>query len=354
MQGAKERTMPKLPLRSLLCKKSISGPLAIALIVAFTANEARAHHVAVGGPTATAGPINAPSADTLRQGEVTVALRAQAENYDEFSNRALEGFAAAGLEGVHNTDAAFIASLAFEYGVTDDLSIGVVAPYVLRYGVREGEIEDGVPEAHVLGGARGFGDLVVTARYRFLDRAQHGVSLSLLASLKTPTGESDERTDSGGSFETEFQPGSGSWDPSVGLAAGAKVGPFFVDASGGYTFVTEGDRDTNLGDRASYNLGLSYRIGKGAHTHDDGVFERHEALDLVLELNGEWGEHERIGAEIDPHSGGSQLFISPGLRYVLKQGWTSFVSVGFPLYEDLNGQQNETDFRATVGLGASF
>lgn len=153
--------MPNFSPRSILCTTSIRAPLAVASIIAITANEARAHHVTVGGPTSAAGPINAPSADTLRKGEVTVAMRAQTENYDEFSNDALEGFAASGLEGVHNTDAAYVASLALEFGVTDDLSIGVVAPFVLRYGVREGELEDGVPEAHILGDARGFGDLVV-------------------------------------------------------------------------------------------------------------------------------------------------------------------------------------------------
>ena len=38
------------------------------------------------------------------------------------------------------------------------------------------------------------------------------------------------------------------------------------------------------------------RLGKGLHTHADGVKERHSALDLIVEMNGEWEERERVGS----------------------------------------------------------
>ncbi len=325
-----------------------------ALYTALATTNANAHHVTVATPASAAGPIITESADTLKKGAIAFSIQSQTENYDEFSNERLEGFAAAGIEGVHNTDAAYVASLAVQYGVTDDFSIGIVAPYVLRYGIREGELEDGEGHADVLGDVRGFGDLVINAKYRVLNRTQDGLSLAFLAGVKAPTGETRESTDGHGLFEAEFQPGSGSWDPHFGIAAGGNVGPFSVDGNVRYTVATEGVQETDLGDNFAYNLGVSYRIGKGAHTHDDGTFERHHALDLVVELNGEWGERERIGPELDPHSGGTQLFVSPGLRYSSPMGWNSFLSVGFPVYEDLNGIQNDTDVRATFGIGASF
>ena len=329
---------------------------AVSIYTALAPSDANAHHVTVAGPAGFAGPINTETADTLPQGKFSVSVQAQTDNYEEFSNDDLEGFATGGIEGVHNTDAAYIASLAGQYGVTDDFSIGVVAPYVLRYGIREGEVDHGDTHTHILGDARGFGDLVVSAKYRVLSRVEDDFSLAFIAGVKAPTGETEEVSlgHDHNLFETEFQPGSGSWDPHFGIAAGKNSGPFSVDGNVRYTVATKGDQDTNLGDKFAYNLGLSYRIGEGAHTHDDGTFERHHALDLIVEFNGLWGERQRVGDFIDPHSGGTQLFVSPGLRYSSPWGWNSFVSVGFPVYEDLNGIQNETDIRGTFGIGASF
>ena len=328
--------------------------LTIGLSLAAAPSVTQAHHVSVAAPAAAAGPVIIESADTLRRGAFSVSIQSQTENYDEIADTDLEGFALDGILGVHNTDAAYVASIGVQYGVTDNLTVGVVAPYVLRYGIREGELESGVPETHVLGDVRGFGDLVVSAKYRVLDRKRDGLSLAFLAGVKAPTGEASEQAHGHDLFETEFQPGSGSWDPHFGIAAGRNIGPVSLDSSIRYTAATEGDQDTDLGDNLTYNFGVSWRIGKGEHVHEDGVYERHQSLDLVLELNGEWQERERIGGTLDPHSGGTQLFISPGLRYTSSLGWSSFLSVGFPVYEDLNGIQNETDFRASFGIGAAF
>ncbi len=326
----------------------------IGIFASVILGDAIAHHVSVSGPSASAGPINTVSPDTIGKGKWSVGVRTQLINYDSFSDTELENFALTGFEEVHNTDAAYIASFALEYGVADDLSVGLITPYVLRYGIREGELENGIPEAHVLGDVRGFGDLTLTAKYRVLNHDKNLFNLALLAGLQIPTGETNEIADDGSRFEAEFQPGSGSWNPIFGVAAGRPVGPISVNGNISYTLATDGAQNTNLGDNLAYNLGVSYRIGKGAHTHDDGVFERHQALDLVLELNGEWQERERIGAALDENSGGTQLFIAPGLRYVSAQGWNSHVSVGFPIQEDLNGIQNDTDVRVTFGVGASF
>ena len=77
--------------------------------------------------------------------------------------------------------------------------------------------------------------------------------------------------------------------------------------------------------------------------------ERHAALDLVLELNGEWQEGEEVGALIDPHSGGNLLFLSPGIRYVSELGWNTALSVGIPVtdrvYRALESDQNEREYR---------
>lgn len=71
-------------------------------------------------------------------------------------------------------------------------------------------------------------------------------------------------------FEVDEQPGSGSWDPFVGLSLSKQLGKISVDANGLYKFATRGSRDSNLGDIVNYNLALSHRLLK------DGVLSFNE------------------------------------------------------------------------------
>ena len=200
----------------------------------------------------------------------------------------------------------------------------------------------------------GIGDLQIGAKYRLLDRREAPIGLALIAGLSIPTGDVRERQNDGSRFETEFQPGTGSWDPRAGLAVSRSVGPISIDASGVYTLRTEGSQDTNLGDHLAFGAAVSWRIGKGPHVHSDGTFERHDALDLILEFNGEWEERERIDGVRDLNSGGTQLFLSPGARFVSSNGWNAYATVSIPVHDDLNGIQNETDMHLKLGLVVSL
>jgi hypothetical protein len=85
-----------------------------------------------------------------------------------------------------------------------------------------------------------------------------------LVGVKTPTGTTDERDNEGELFETEFQPGSGSWDPLIGLAVTRGFGRWSLDSNVLYSLATEGVQQTDLGDRFHYNGAISYRlIGAG-------------------------------------------------------------------------------------------
>jgi hypothetical protein len=91
-----------------------------------------------------------------------------------------------------------------------------------------------------------------------------------------------------------------------------------------------------------------------SHLHDHA----HEAsgvpaLDLMLELNGEWSAKQETNGIKDRNSGGNTLFISPGMRLSLNQ-WSGFVSVGVPIVDDLNGIQSESSWRITTGAAWAF
>ena len=187
--------------------------------------------------------------------------------------------------------------------------------------------------------------------------------------IKTPTGETGEQDDQGELFEAEFQPGTGSWDPMVGLALTRAQGRWSVDANALYTIATEGTQHTDLGDRLHYNGAVTYRL-KGVdaevshvvapHSHN-GESHHHQhvssrtglVIDAVLELNGEWQDKQNENGETDPNSGGNVVFLSPGVR-LASNNWSGFATVGIPIINDLNGLQSEPTYRLFGGVLVGF
>jgi len=120
------------------------------------------------------------------------------------------------------------------------------------------------------------------------------------------------------------------------------MGSVSVDADLRYTLVTEGSQDTDLGDLMNYDLSLSYHVpGK-------------LSLDLVLEANGEWKQKEEIDGSKDENTGGHILYLSPGMRVRLNNALSAFITVGFPVIQDLNGIQSDTNFRTLFGISVGL
>lgn len=74
----------------------------------------------------------------------------------------------------------------------------------------------------------------------------------------------------------------------------------------------------------------------------------------MLELNGEWKEKEKIKGVKDKNSGGSSLFISPGMRFIFSNNWSAYLSGSFPIFQDHNGIQSDIDYKALLGVVFSF
>lgn len=104
-----------------------------------------------------------------------------------------------------------------------------------------------------------------------------------------------------------------------------------------------------MGDTFSYNAALSYHLGTGAAGGDtrDWFFlpRGNRALDLILELNGQWRERQTLDGRTERNAGAHQLYLSPGLRLTAGRHWNLGLSFGIPLVEHFNGDQDELDFR---------
>ncbi|MBI5016213.1 MAG: transporter [Deltaproteobacteria bacterium] len=318
----------------------VRGALALTAFVLVTWHgTALGSHVSLGaGAGEAGGPITTVPASGLERGQWVTDLGVDYLRFDTFSQDRLLRFAAADRE-VHNVASVTTYTAGFSLGLAEGIGVHLGLPYVFRDDVVESEPPD---EVHRHGDASGFGDASVHFHHRLVHFVEHDLRLALLYGLKVPTGDTSEKDADGTRFEAEFQPGSGSWDPFLGLSASAGPGPLSVHGNVTYTLVTEGTQDTDLGDRLSANLAAVYRLSAPV------------AVDLVLEANGLWQAKEKAHGEKDPDSGGRVLLLSPGIRAIFGQWLAAYGSLGVPVFQDLNGDQNELDYRLTAGVNASF
>jgi hypothetical protein len=257
--------------------------------------------------------------------------------------------------GVHSIDTITNTSLSLSHGATENFSVSARLPYIKRENIRESELEGGVPEAHTHGDSSGVGDLLLFGQYRVRERAD--LDVAILFGVKLPTGETDDKDNDGVLFETEFQPGTGSWDVLLGASATKGSGSFGYHANFLYNKTTEGSQSTEIGDALSYNAALTYRLDNSHATHDHSHDNTSESngfnWDLSIELNGETRQKNQISNVSDENSGGTTIYVSPGVR-VSSKSFSGFVSYGIPVVQDQNGVQTDVDSRIVAGVALSF
>ena len=81
-------------------------------------------------------------------------------------------------------------------------------------------------------------------------------------------------------------------------------------------FVNTSKGDTDFGNRFGYNAAVGFRL-------IPDVYERYPSpqVNLYLEFNGNVVEKTKVNDQENPNSGGSVLFVSPGVQYVGGRRW---------------------------------
>jgi hypothetical protein len=340
----------------------IRAGIVAALALIGSASGAQAHCPTFSGGIGIAGPVTTFSASTLPEGKFALGLRADLTGFDPLPAAELDR---AVMEGgtAHSLKQQQVYSLGGAYGVGDDLTLGVSLPYVVRGGIKAVHFDNDMQMSmlHDIGESDGVGDLTLFGQYRLVRKLYEGIEFSLLAGLKTPTGVTDNRSN-GARIETEHQPGSGSWDPMAGAAFSKRFQRLSLHATGLYSLATRGAQATNLGDRAQLTVAAAYRFGGKENYGDcDEIYEyfypesRERWLsDLVLEVNGNWQDKERVAGVRDDSSGGTVLYLSPGARVTYDSRYSGSVSVGVPIYQQWNGSQSKVDYRVIAALSVAF
>ena len=349
----------------------------------FTA-PAFAHHPGGGGNTGEAGPIFTIPASTLDEGQAAVGVMFEYVRLRTLSDQTLTSAAVAGNAGVHDLKTIESTSSILAYGLTHDLTVSMRVPWVGRTGVREGDAID--PLNLVVfnrGSSFGFSDITFLGQYRFFNDKKTQMEAAVFLGVKAPTGLTNRFDNQRQLFDAEFQPGSGTWNGLFGLAVTQRFGSWSLDGNVLYILSSTGTQDTNLGDRLLYNAALSYRLsrsraektGQGhthlgadlsepmmyhggptggtGHSHEEPATTPKRALDLVVELNGEWHGKQVTSGAADQNSGGTVIYLSPGLRFSYDK-WSTYVSVGIPVINEPYGIQPEPSWRIISGMSLAF
>jgi len=347
---------------------------------ALIATPAVAHHPGGASNSGGAGPIVTISASTLEAGHGAVAFLYEYLKFGGLGDSDLIDAAGKHIHA-HSIDAIRSTSLSAAYGVTDDFMVSVRIPYVDRRDIREGHHSHagGVTTNTVdyRGDSAGFGDITLLGQWRFFNNQVTRTEAAFLFGVKAPTGATNRVDALAALFETEFQPGSGSWDVLVGGAFTQRFGAWSFDTNVLGVFAGRGAQDTRLGDRLLYNAAVSYRLvgyappseqhaalpasalahGPVPHRHAHPLDKIPAApqwtVDLMLELNGEWHDYEDTAGVKDLNSGGHVLLLSPGLRAAYGS-FSGFASFGIPIVNQMNGLQSKTDYRVFTGLAYAF
>lgn len=315
--------------------------ICVAVAGAFCAPAVFATHTAATSLGAGAGgSISTESAVPLELGKWSFGVRYEQQESDRLSDATLLALGEADPEAdLHSIDSVTTTVLSIAYGLNENLTLGLTLPFIERRDIHASHFHAATNEIEIEheGDAQGHGDAKLYGLWRFSGSADH--STALLFGTSVATGVDDDTSPDGEVYEQEFQSGSGSTDPFVGIAHSRSFGRLAVDGSVTYNFVGTGSQDSDLGGLATYNASVSFLLNPDSELR----------WRLVLEANGMWRDQLSEGGERERNSGGNWINLAPGV-IVSHERWSVFGSLAVPVVNEPNGDQDKQDFRFQLGF----
>lgn len=182
----------------------------------------------------------------------------------------------------------------------------------------------------------GLGDVRVLGRHQRPGRHPHS-TFAINFGLKLPTGEYDQANAAGDIAERSLQLGTGTTDALATVYCGRAFIERNIDLFGqlGAQYPLHEREGYRPGERWTLDFGLRYGMTL--------------KLDALAQLNALWIDRD-TGAQAEPHStGGTYLFINPGLSFNLNRRWQVYALAQLPLYQHVNGAQLTADYGFILG-----
>jgi hypothetical protein len=192
---------------------------------------------------------------------------------------------------------------------------------------------------------RELGDVQVLGRRQWMSENTSTQTVSFFGinlGLKLPTGDFDVRNGNGDMAERSLQPGSGTTDVLLGgfysrVLPALNVSWFIQTLA---QLPTDFRDDFKPGKRLTLDLGFRYEIT--------------DTLGVMLQINGLNRGRDR-GREAEPaDTGGTFVFLSPGLSYALFARTQIYAFVQKPIYQNVNGVQLTADWSLLLGVTSRF
>ena len=208
-------------------------------------------------------------------------------------------------------------ALEVTYGLTGDWAIGVDLPYVFK--------EEGNNSSN------GNGDAGVFTKYRFWRKDSLGLQETAAVLLKGITNTAADNKSPALD--------KGTTDAILGLTYGYEGRKWYRWASARYRFNGTNDAGIDRGDKILLDFVGGIRPNPTGYKEVDIVW--------LLELNGEYGQRAELGGAELSNTGGTEWFVSPGIFWT-KRNFAIKAGVQLPIYHNLNGNQQDSDYRAKM------
>ena len=207
------------------------------------------------------------------------------------------------------------------YGFTDNLSIYINYPNAVRF--RQGDKHSSGPEDTVLQ----FEYAPYTEEYY-----TYYNQISIVANVTIPTVRLKKRRTGTGS--NSFFVG--------GIFTHVGIDWYYFTSHGGIFNATS--HRTKAGDQFLYQFGLGRRI----FSNKDWLF------DWLIELDGQYAGKDRVDGNTDPNSGGNIIYVTPSLFLASSQSLVVQLGMGFPISQNLNGDQNRKEYLLQTKISWNF
>ena len=212
------------------------------------------------------------------------------------------------------------------YGVTNKFAVFGVLPIISK------DVQIGPVSSK----ASGLADIKIFGRYQIYQKDGPGTTTRIAPffGVNLPTGKTGETSD-------------GSTDFFGGLILTRASTDWNVDAQMKYT-ANGSHNGFARGNETALDASLQYRInGRNDNVNTPGY------LFTVIETSLVYTERNELGGIADINSGGTTVFIAPGLQYAAKR-WIGETAIKIPVVKDLNGTALQSGITVITSVRVNF